>query len=299
VGATLRSYEQASRDYDRNENANLISQQALDAMRLTRDTARSDHESAKLAVLRSAVETRAAATTIEKAELAVKRQELEQSWTRIVAPFAGVIASRSIKVGDAATAGAPMFVLTDLDHLRAVFHRPQRELGMFLAAGDGASASDGAGTPESRIEIRGHAEALPGRELAGEILLVSPSIDAQSGSFRVTVRLHPRSASGKDESAARLLPGMLVRLETVTDRHPDALVVPKRALRREGEASLLFVVRDGIAHRVEVTEGYTDDTSVEVVPVGEAILAAGDSVVVVGNRDLEQGSEVIAEGQEK
>jgi hypothetical protein len=88
---------------------------------------------------------------------------------------------------------------------------------------------------------------------------------------------------------------MLVRLEIVTDRHPESLVVPKRALRREGELNLIFVVRDGRAHRVEVEEGFSDDTSVEVIALRGAELAAGEQVVVVGNREIEEGGDVTIE----
>jgi multidrug efflux pump subunit AcrA (membrane-fusion protein) len=85
---------------------------------------------------------------------------------------------------------------------------------------------------------------------------------------------------------------MLVKLSIVTDRHPGALVVPKRALRREGEANLIFVVREGHARRVEVEEGYGGDDDVEILPRNGVALVAGEPVVVVGNRELEDGAEV-------
>jgi hypothetical protein len=82
---------------------------------------------------------------------------------------------------------------------------------------------------------------------------------------------------------------MLVRLSIVNERHPQVLAVEKRALRREGESSLLFVADQGSARRVEVREGFSEDLMVEVIPLQGSRLAAGESVVVVGNRDLEDG----------
>jgi RND family efflux transporter MFP subunit len=283
------TYEQALRDYERNEKAGLISQVALDAMRLARDTRQSEHQSALLVAERSVVETKAAATALERAKLSLETRELERSHMRITAPFAGVIAQRMIRAGDAVGPGAPVFVLTDADNLRAILHRPQRELDLFaLGLRKKSDATNRA------LEIRATAEALPDLVFQGEIQRISPSIDASSGSFRVTVKLDP-APQGSTEK--RLLPGMLVRIEVVTDRHADALVVPKRALRREGEVDLLFVARGGRAQRVEVSEGYSDDDSVEVT-VLQGELARGDLVIVVGNRELEQGSEVELE-QEK
>ena len=40
----------------------------------------------------------------------------------------------------------------------------------------------------------------------------------------------------------RLLPGMLVRMSIVTDRHADALILPKRAIQREGERLFVLAV---------------------------------------------------------
>jgi membrane fusion protein (multidrug efflux system) len=283
VESTRLSMEQKQREYERNEKAaGVISEQVLDQLRLARDTAKSEHESTRLAAERAQADVRASKTTQEKTELALKRAQLDLSYTDIVAPFAGVIAQRSVKVGDQVGPATQAFVLTDAQNLRAVFYRPQRELALFQPAGnlqDGLAA----------IEIRAGAEALPGVQFRGRIQLVSPSIDAQSGNFRVTVRLEP--ATEKD-AAHKLLPGMLVKLSIVTDRHASALVVPKRALRREGEANLVFVVRDGRARRVEVEEGFGGDDDVEIVPRNGVALAAGEPVVVVGNRELEDGAEV-------
>lgn len=315
VTQTKIESEQAQRDYDRNEKASLISQQALDALRTARDARANEHETAKLGRDRSIIEARSAATALERAQLSLARAELELSYTRIQAPIAGVIAQANVRIGGTVgrgnsvleTAGAA-FVITDLDDLHVEFHRPQREMEWFVAAtGIGAERARVEGSEERAaarsVQIRATAEALPGLELIGTIQRISPAIDPQSGSFAVHAVLEPAPPSNGHtngnslhaDHGSRLLPGMLVRLEIVTDRHPDALVVPKRSLRREGEANLLFVVREGRARRIEVTEGFTDDAAVEVFAASDTPLAAGDLVVVVGNRDLEDGAEVVLE----
>lgn len=283
VEGSRLAMEQATRDYERNDKANLISQAALDGLRLARDTKVSEHESARLALERSGVDSKAAATALEKAKLSQAARVLEHSYTRITAPFSGVIAERSVKVGDTVGGSAPVFVLTDILNLRAVLHRPQREFDLFTAAM--RRNSDG-GT--DALEIRAIAEALPGAVFRGQLVRVSPSIDPSSGSFRVTVRLDSIAVGAPEKL---LLPGMLVRVEVVTDRHPNALVVPKRALRREGENDILFVAREGKARRVVIEEGYAEEALVEVRPK-EGALAAGDLVIIVGNRELEDGGEI-------
>ena len=85
--------------------------------------------------------------------------------------------------------------------------------------------------------------------------------------------------------------GMLLRLRLVTERHEDALTLPKRALRREGETTLVFVAEEGRARRVQVEEGFSSDEHVEVTAI-DGRLEEGMQVVVVGNRDLEDGQRI-------
>lgn len=275
--------EQAERDFERNEKTGLVAQRDLDALRLTRDTTRQDLDVARLALDRTEFEVKAAATARERAELRLAREELNLSHTEVTAPFQGTIASRTVRLGDSVTAASPLFVLTDSSHLRAIFHRPQRELALF-AAGTGDSAGTAAGGLS--LEVIATSEALPNARIHGRIQRVSPTIDATSGSFRVTVDLSP------DGPGPQFLPGMLVRLEIITDRHANAIVVPKRALKREGEAAHLFVARSGRAVRVDVTLGYAEDELTEVNAAQGQSLANGERVIVVGNRDLEDGDEV-------
>jgi membrane-bound ClpP family serine protease len=92
---------------------------------------------------------------------------------------------------------------------------------------------------------------------------------------------------------------MLVRLRIVTDRHPEALVVPKRALEREGERRFVLVADpvtetpgQATVRRVEVAEGFAESESIEIRAREGHRLAAGDRVVVVGGRDLTEGDTV-------
>jgi membrane fusion protein (multidrug efflux system) len=275
------AFEQAKRNYERNEAARLISAQDLEKLQLDMETADAELEAMILAKDRSEIEGRAAATAIGRAQLAVERAQIALSHTELRAPFAGVIADRKCQVGESITAANEAFTLTDLSNLRTVFYRPQRELALFTGL---AAPSEGDGL--SGIEVTAESEALPGHTFAGHIERISPEIESASGSFRVTVRLDPVS------DGLRLLPGMLLRLKLVVERHPNSLVVSKRALRREGDSTVLFVVRDDRARRVVVEERFSDDEVVEVAVLGEESLEEGDLVVVVGNRDLEDDKEV-------
>jgi membrane fusion protein, multidrug efflux system len=296
-----RTADQAGRDHERNQALaagadgapKLIAQKDLEASSLARDKAWNDYETAKLAYERSKVERQNGDTAVERARVATERAELELGYTSLTAPVAGVVAERSIKTGDTIGNSTLAFVITDPTRLRTVFHRPQRELAMFHGALQApGNGSDG---PLAEVELYATAEAMPGKRFRGRIERISPTIDVDSGNFRITARME---AAAEGDPKARLVPGMLVRLEIVTDRHPEALVVPKRSIRREGDRSTIFVVEDGKARSVEVVESFADDESVEVTAANGGKLDAGAKVVVVGNRDLEEGAEVELAGSE-
>ena len=294
-----RNAEQAGRDHDRNVALSraedgrpaLISPKDLEASQLAQDRAQAEVGQNLLALERAKVEQAAGETALVRSRVAVERAELELSYTRITASIAGVVAERSVKVGDTVSTATLAFALTDLAQLRAVFYRPQREFEMFVAALGGSTGTrqgDGA-SPTAELELEASTEALPGLRFAGQIERIAPTIDAASGNFRVTARMTPEALG---HPGARLLPGMLVRLEIITERHPGALVVPKRAVRREGDRCTIFVVDGTTARALVVTEGFSDDERVEVFPAAGATLAAGARVIVVGNRDLEDRAEV-------
>ena len=298
--ATLAA-DQAERDYQRNlalfkgesEVASALSEQALEASRLERDRANNELKLALLAFDKAQLDAKLAATAVARAKVALDRAELALSHLKLTAPFSGVVARRDVRIGDSASTAAVAFVLSDIDALRAVFSRPQEELGLFQSGLDGSDADS-----PSKLPIRATCEALPGVEFKGHVHRVSPTIDRDSGQFRVTASLEENEVDGN-----KLLPGMLVRMHIITDRHPEVLVVPKRALRREGERRFLLVVEPegdissgdsprGVLRRVAVREGFDDDDNIEVQPIDGDELSAGATVVVIGSRDLAQGDTV-------
>ncbi|MDF1799093.1 MAG: efflux RND transporter periplasmic adaptor subunit [Planctomycetota bacterium] len=287
--------EQAERDHARNvklvegDKTSALSTQALEAGRLARDSAFEALAQAKLAEAKSAVDTRSIASALERAKLTAQRAERDLERTAILAPIDGVVAMRSIEPGRNVSLGQVVFNLVDPDRLRVIFYRPQRELQLF--SGDAVST------------LTATTEAAPGAVFQGRIERVSPVIDRTSGAFRVTARLAPESTPDEDGRTARLLPGMLLRLAVVTGVHEDTLVVPKRAVRREGSSVFVLAVEakgeTQTVRRVGVTEGYSDDEYVEIKALGGAELAEGTVVITVGGRDLEDGDLVQDEGSEQ
>lgn len=188
--------------------------------------------------------------------------QLELSFTTVVAPISGVVASRSIKDGNFVQINTPVLRIVDNARLEAVLNVPERELATLKA-----------GQPVSLV-----ADALPGRTFEGQVDRVAPVVDSGSGTFRVVCTF---------EGGQALQPGMFGRVRIDYDKRADALVVPRVALLDDGDAAV-YVVRDGKSVRTPVTVGYSDGEWIEV----RKGLKLGDAVVTAGKVALRDGTVV-------
>jgi len=200
---------------------------------------------------------------LENARAQYRLAALELSYTTVVAPISGVIASRSIKTGNFVQINTPIFRIVDNSRLEATLNVPERELAT-LRAGQPVTLS---------------ADALPGQSFTGTVDRIAPVVDSGSGTFRVV--------SAFDGAAHALQPGMFGRIRIDYDQRADALVVPRLSLLDDGEPAV-FRVRAGKVARVPVKLGYAEGPWVEI----REGLAAGDQVVTAGKVALRDGTAV-------
>ena len=144
-----------------------------------------------------------------------------QSFTVIVAPYAGVVGATHAELGDMATPGRPLVTLFDPGELRAVAVVPQATLAKVKLDGS----------------VRVDVPAL-GRTLTPLKATVIPLADAKSHTTRV--RLDLPAAEG-------LLPGQFVRVRFAIGT-ARMIAVPETALLRRGEVTAVYVL-DGPAAR--------------------------------------------------
>ena len=121
-----------------------------------------------------------------------------------------------------------------------------------------------------------------GSGLVGRVREVSPVVDRNTGTVKVTVAL-PRPAG------AVIRPGSFARVVIETGRRENAVLVPKRAIIQSEGGAHVFVVEDGRAVRREVTVGVEMES-----PEGALIelldgLEPGARVVVAGHGALTPG----------
>jgi membrane fusion protein (multidrug efflux system) len=231
---------------------------------------------------------------------AFQTAKLQLTYTRIVAPVDGVIAERSVKLGNLIQINQNMFRIVGMDPLQAVLNVPERQLGI-LKVGQA---------------VQLEADALTGKVFTGNILRVAPVVDSASGTFRVTCEFHDKTGEIK--------PGMFGRIEIVYDHRDDALTVPRSALIEEDGETAVFVVdkapppapskdakdaKDAksvakaeaksdakaaapvdslVAHRKLVKIGYSDGDKVEI----RSGINEGVQVITVGRNAVRDGTSV-------
>lgn len=229
---------------------------------------------------------------LEAQKAIVAGAQLDVSYTRILAPIDGVIAKRSVKVGNLVQINQALFDIVDLDRLQAVLNVPERDLDT-LKAGQ---------------SVVMQVDALGGRSFEGMIARIAPVVDAASGTFRATCEFR--------DTTRTLKPGMFGRIEVAYDQRHDALVVPRNAITEEDGETSVFVVEPApatapavagksapakepaprfVAKRRVVKLGYSEDDRVEV----RDGIHQGERVITLGRNAVRDGTQVqvLADGK--
>jgi membrane fusion protein (multidrug efflux system) len=200
---------------------------------------------------------------VDAARAAYDLTALQLSYTDIRAPIDGVVAERFVKAGNTLNPNDKLFRVADLSPLVAHVHVPESELRK-LRTGQVASA---------QVDAAGGA-------FQSFIQRISPVVDSNTGTFKVTLEL--RDPSNK------LKPGMFARIDIVHERRTDVVRIARSALLEDDGNQRVFVVQAGKAVSRPVTLGLTNGPLVEVV----SGVAVGDPVVIVGQGTLKDGSPV-------
>jgi membrane fusion protein (multidrug efflux system) len=211
----------------------------------------------------SAEEFEAGQNDFKSADAARDLAQLELSYTRVTAPIGGRVVERLVDLGQSVNNNTPLFSIADLHRLLARVHVPAKEFGKLK--------------PDQPVDLSVDSN---GAKLQGRITLVSPVIDAATGTIKVTVEV--------PEYPASVRPGDFAQVRIVTERHPEALLVPSIAVISDKGEQVVYVVADSTAERRVVALGLQDEEHTEVL----SGVRDGDRVVVQGQRSLKHGAPI-------
>jgi RND family efflux transporter MFP subunit len=216
-----------------------------------------------------------ARANVEVAEANLGRARVMLDYTKITSPYDGVITIRSYHRGDfirSASEGGnvPLLAVARTDLVRVVFPIPDVDVP-YANKGD-----------KALLQI----VALPGKTFIGEISRFSESEDAASRNMRTEIDL-----PNPDD---KLREGMYGLVKVILQSpSPHCVTIPSTGLLNQSGTGSgnVWVVKDGIAHKVEVQVG--NDTGVETEILSGVTTA--DQVIISYNGVINEGTPVSPE----
>ncbi len=164
----------------------------------------------------------------------------QRSFTRVLAPYDGLVAAVQVQVGDMATPGKPLLTVYDPSAMRVVASLPVAQLGAWQR--------------DQAVTI-----LLPNSEVnpiaAGVTVL--PVADPNAQQVQIRIDLPP--------GVSQLMPGMFAKVAFPIGNRPR-LLVPDSAVVRRGELTAVYVTRaDGQFSLRQIRLAGRDGNQVEVV----------------------------------
>ncbi len=199
------------------------------------------------------------------AEIASIQFDIKRSTIR--APFNGVVVSRNTEVGQWSGVGAGLLEVLSMDIQEVHVDVPEKYFNDLKVG----------------VNVNVTFDSVPGREYVTYIRAVIPRADPGARTFPVKLRLR--------ETSVNIGAGMLARAAfPLGDTSPGTLV-PKDAIVRLGDNTVVFLVNDGSAVPVPVMVG----GAMGLWAVVNGAIAPGDRVITRGNERLQPGQPVQAE----
>lgn len=206
---------------------------------------------------------------LAKAQAALAENETLLRYSKITAPFNGVVTNRYVDTGafvPAATASgnpaaAAIVTLMDYSTVRARVAVPEIEAARVQVGQPVVLTTD----------------SLPGRTFRGKVSRHSGALDEATRSLIV-------EADFPNEDLT-LRPGMYAIIKIGVEQHKGTMLVPAAALVREKAAGFVFTLTDGKATKVPVKYGFNDGTNVEILDGVDAnvrVLIPGKAPLVPG-----------------
>ncbi len=165
----------------------------------------------------SKAELDSARAGLAQARAALKQAEEQLEYTKVRAPYSGIVTARHAQVGELAAPGKPLMTGFSLDELRAHVELPQHYVPIVREKRRASVV----------LDLDGH------KRLKVSRMVIFPFSNPQTNT--VTVRLYLA------EKGKNLFPGMLVKGAFEVEK-AKVLAIPERAVARRGELAGVYVL---------------------------------------------------------
>jgi len=224
----------------------LVSQQKRDEARIALGLARAEQSQS--------------AARLNATRQRLKVLEARVGFTRIKAPYDGVVVEVLLHSGNLAGPNASILEVARVDKVRAVAFVPAREAALIDASTRSTVTFPGVRTPA----------------IQGPLTRVAGALDLKNQELRVEVHLTP---------PAGVRAGGFIRMKVDMKTRENARVISGKAFHLGPKPGQVFVLRGGVCKVVTVVMGSDDGRDVEIVDG----LKSGDKVVIAAAGTLTDG----------
>ena len=202
---------------------------------------------------------------IDQSAASVKLARIRFDNTSIKAPISGIIADIAAVEGSTALLSSPLATVIDIDIVVIEVNVIEKDIPLVKVG--------------QRAGVR--VDTYPDEIFFGRVANTATVIDPRTRTVKVEVEVNNPNHL--------LKPGMFASVNVTVSERVDAVILPVDAIVRREDLEQVFIVQDDKALLRTVETGITEGDSVEIVEGVEA----GQIVVVVGNRNLAEGDNVL------
>ncbi|MAD45869.1 MAG: efflux transporter periplasmic adaptor subunit [Oceanospirillaceae bacterium] len=195
---------------------------------------------------------KSAAAAVKAAQAALTQAREQLAYTKVKAPYAGLVKTRHVELGELVNPGQALMTGLSLDKLRAVADAPQRIASQYRSA--------------DQVTVR-----IGEQSVAPESVVLYPFADATHHSVRLRANLSS-GTTGADNRP--LYPGQWTKIRVQTGER-DVLLLPQSAILKRSELTSVYVLDDGQPELRQVRTGNLHNGEIEVL----SGLQAGDKVI--------------------
>lgn len=173
----------------------------------------------------SIARAKSAAAAVLAAKASVVQAKEQLSYTKIIAPYSGVVSQRMVELGELVSPGQPLMTGFSAQPLRATTSIPQHLVSKLSVDND-----------TSNISIKSQGQLFP---IDGYTLF--PYADSRYSSVQARIDLAPFEVN---KDSAGLIPGAWVEvaLPVSPEDKKKSIVVPEAAVIQQGEVASIYII---------------------------------------------------------
>ncbi|MFK4754336.1 efflux RND transporter periplasmic adaptor subunit [Oceanobacter antarcticus] len=206
-------------------------------------------------------QAKSTAAAVAAANANVRQARTQLSYTRVIAPYSGIVKARMVQVGELVNPGQPMMTGLALQPLRAVADLPQSIASHFQASRDQASQA------ATAIQVLVGDQMTP---ISADKITLYPYADARYHSVRLRAELPA-------DDNRHLYPGMWARVRLPAGAR-EGILIPQSAIVRHSEVTSVYILDGKQLKMRQVRLGNSRNGEAEVL----AGLVAGDIIAIDG-----------------